>query len=103
MTDTRPAATLHPPALRQAIHDRRLTPQDRYALLVLWQHLSPAHYAPMKSEALGKLLGVRRTSAARTLVRLIECGYLLVEQPDPRGPRLFCLVGVVASATPNAA
>lgn len=90
-----PLPTIYPPAMRQAMADRRLTLLDRHALLVLWHELSPAEYRPMKSEALASLLGVRRESAARALRRLLSTGYLTVTQPDPRAPRLFLLVNVV--------
>lgn len=89
-------ATLWAPAIAQAARDRRLTMAERTAVLVLWQELSPAEYRPMKSEALAALLAIQRESAARILRRLIALGYLLMEQPDPRAPRLFLLVNVVA-------
>ena len=88
--------TLYPPALQQGWRDRRLTPQEKHALSVLWQELSCAEYRPMKSEALGALLDIKRENAARALRRLLETGYLVMTQPDPRAPRLFLLVNVIA-------
>lgn len=95
---TPPAPTYTAPALAQGGLDKRLTPIDARGLLVLWQHLSPAAYQPMKAEALGSLLGVRRATAARVLKNLIAHGYLLVRQTDPRAPREFLLVNVIARA-----
>ena len=90
--------TLWAPALAQSCQDRRLSALERVALLTLWQSLSPVTWLPMKSEALGLLIGVKRQNAARVLRRLVECGYLVVHQPDARSPRLFLLVNVVAGA-----
>ncbi len=84
--------TLYPPVVSQGARDRRLSLLDRASLLVLWQELSPAVYQPMKAEALGLLMGVRRQSAARVLRRLIETGYLLEHRRGPRDPREFLLV-----------
>lgn len=84
------------PALRTAVTDRRLRVQERLAVAVLWQELSVEHWRPMKAEALAVLLGVTRQNAARILRRLIDAGYLVAHQPDPRAARLFLLVNVVA-------
>jgi DNA-binding MarR family transcriptional regulator len=98
------APTLWAPALAQSCHDRRLSTLERVALLALWQSLSPVEWLPMKTEALGSLVGVKRQNAARLLRRLVECGYLVVHHPHPREPRLFLLVNVVAmSETARAA
>lgn len=93
MIDT--PSTLFPPALRQGWQDRRLTTHERYALGVLWQHLSAQDWRPMKSEAFARLIDVRRENAARILRRLVETGYLVMTQPHPREPRLFLLVNHV--------
>lgn len=90
--------TLWAPALGQGVRDRRLSHQDRAALLVLWHELSPLEYRPLKSETLALLLGVKRQSAGRSLHRLMACGYLLMHQPDPRAPRCFLLVNHVPAA-----
>lgn len=87
--------TIYPPALHAAMTDARLSWQDRAALLVLWQHLSPARFEPMKNEVLASLMKTKRQAAGRTLRRLVEVGYLKQAQLDPRGPRLFLLVNVV--------
>lgn len=87
--------TFWAPALAQSTDDRRLSKQDRAALLKLWQILSPREYRPLKSETLALLLGVKRFSAGRTLKRLVATGYLLMHHPDPRDARLFLLVNVV--------
>lgn len=90
--------TLWAPALAQSTADRRLSERDKNALLKLWQMLSPREYLPMKSETLAHVLGIKRQSAGRTLNRLVDTGYLLMYQPDPRGPRLFLLVNVLTPA-----
>jgi hypothetical protein len=86
------------PALAQSGRDRRLSDQDKVAIIALWQELSPLEYRPMKSETLGLLIGVKRQSAGRSLKRLVAHGYLLMYQPDPRAPRLFLLVNYVMQA-----
>lgn len=88
---TAPTVTLWAPAMAAGVVDRRLSHQDRAALVALWQYLSPGEWRPMKTEALAVLLGVKRQSASRTINRLVEVGYLLQHQPDPRAPRLFLL------------
>lgn len=94
--------TLWAPALAQGARDRRLSHQDRAALIVLWQELSPLEYRPLKSETLALFLGVKRQSAGRTLHRLVTLGYLLMHQPDPRAPRRFLLVNHVPAAARTA-
>lgn len=90
--------TIAPPALRQALKDPTLSKDEKLALTLLWQDLSPLDYRPYKAEALGHQLRIKRESAARILRRLIELGYLVAYQPDPRGPRHYLLVNVVVSA-----
>lgn len=93
-----PAPTLFPPALAQSRADRRLQHMDRFALLSLWQDLSPAEYRPMKAESLALTLGIKRQNAARILRRLVACGYVVSYQPTPRDQRLYLLVGYVPAA-----
>lgn len=86
-----PPYTLWAPALARGVRDPALTLTERAALLILWQELSTLEFRPMKSEAFGHLVGMRRENAARVLRRLVATGYLVMTQPAPREPRLFLL------------
>mgnify|MGYP000069435950 CR=1 FL=1 len=88
------------PALSQAARDRRLSGDTKAAIVLLWQdgELSTVEWRPYKAERLALQIGVERESAARILRRLVEFGYLLVVQPDPRAPRQFLLVNHVPVA-----
>jgi hypothetical protein len=87
-----PPHTVFPVVVLQGVRDRRLSPVDRNALLVLWQLLSPTEYRPLKAEALGAELGIKRQSAARALSNLVRFGYLLQHQRGVRAVREFLLV-----------
>lgn len=87
-------AMLAPPALWLGMRDRRLSKQDKFALIVCWQVLRADEYRPLKAETLAHLIHVKRQSAARTLVRLVDAGYLTCFRETPRSQRLFLVVNV---------
>ncbi len=95
------AGTIGPPALSQLRRDVRLTPSERTTVGLLWRGLlSPEEYRPLKSDVLALLQGIPSASASRNLRRLKALGYLVDYQPDPRAPRLFLLVNVIAEVPP---
>ena len=89
------APTLGVPAIRQAAHDRRLTPIESRAVAVLWAHLSSDEYRPMKMESLGALLGIRRESASKIMRRLVAVGYVDEHCGESNAhARHFLLIGI---------
>jgi hypothetical protein len=72
-----------PVVVAQALRDRRLAPVDRLAMWYLAELLDFVEHREVKGLVLGNLMGIKETSALRSLQALVHHGYLDLH-PAPR-------------------
>ncbi len=77
--------------IRQVATDRALKPRDVQVFCLLLGELSTSEFRPVKQMWLAKVLGVDKTTAMRSLRRLVSNGYLYRQPAMDGSPSLYCL------------